>query len=228
MPSPRAVVLANDQVYHIFNRGIERRTIFTKKREYQRMTDTLWYYRHAHVPMALSAYYAHPQGAKETMTALLNGDTRYSVSILAYCLMPNHFHLLIRQHIDQGIQKFMANIQNSYTKYFNTKYKRVGPLLQGTFKAVWIESDDQLLHVSRYIHLNPMASFLVSDTQLLTYPWSSLPEYKTPRDGGVCETTTILGMIKTRTAYKDFIFDQIDYAKTFGKIKYITIDEESV
>ncbi|MBI4066402.1 transposase [Candidatus Gottesmanbacteria bacterium] len=224
MPSPRSVVLANDQVYHVFNRGIERRTIFTKKREYQRMTDTLWYYHHAHVPMTLSAYYALPQTAKETMTARLNSDTRNSVSILAYCLMPNHFHLLIRQHIDLGIQKFMANIQNSYTKYFNTKYKRVGPLLQGIFKAVWIESDEQLLHVSRYIHLNPVASFLVSEAQILDYPWSSLPEYENRHDGGVCETTTILGMIKTRTAYRTFVCDQVGYAKTLGKIKYITID----
>ena len=227
MPSPRSVVLANDQVYHVFNRGIERRTIFTKKREYQRMTDTLWYYRHAHVPMTLSAYYALPQAAKEMMTARLNSDTRYGVSILAYCLMPNHFHLLLRQHIDQGVQKFMAIIQNSYTKYFNTKYKRVGPLLQGTFKAVWIESDEQLLHVSRYIHLNPVASFLVSDAHLLTYPWSSLSEYENPRRDGICDTATILGMMKTRTAYRNFVLDQIGYAKTLGKIKYITIDGET-
>lgn len=224
MPSPRSVVLASNQVYHVFNRGIEKRTIFTKKREYQRMTDTLWYYRHAHLPMTLSAYYTLPQAAKEMMTARLNSDMRHRVSILAYCLMPNHFHLLIRQHIDQGIQKFMATIQNSYTKYFNTKYKRVGPLLQGIFKAVWIESDEQLLHVSRYIHLNPVASFLVSDSQLLMYPWSSLPEYENLREGGVCETSTILGMLKTQIAYRNFVFDQIGYAKTFGKIKYITID----
>lgn len=93
------------------------------------MTDTLWYYRHAHVPLTLSGYFALPPIAQEQVTARLNKDTEFGVSILAYCLMPNHFHLLIRQNRDLGIQKFMANIQNSYTKYFNAKYKRVGPLL---------------------------------------------------------------------------------------------------
>lgn len=191
------------------------------------MTDTLWYYRHVHVPLTLSGYYALPPTAQEEVAARLNKDTEFGVSILAYCLMPNHFHLLVRQNSDLGIQKFMANIQNSYTKYFNAKYKRVGPLLQGTFKAVWIEDDEQLLHVSRYIHLNPVVSFLVSDAQLFNYPWSSLPEYEASRENGICETDILLNMMKTRSAYAQFIQDQIGYTNTFGKIKYVSIDGEN-
>ncbi len=228
MPSKRFVVFANSQFYHVFNRGVERRTIFTNKREYQRMTDTLWYYRHTHLSMTLSAYFALGIEAREVMSAKLNRDTEHLVSILASCLMPNHFHLLVCQHTNYGIQKFMANIQNSYTKFFNTKHKRVGPLLQGTFKAVRIETDEQLLHVSRYIHLNPVTSFLVPDEQLLSYPWSSFPAYMSPGKNVMYETSTILGLIQKPSAYMDFVIDHIEYAKTLGKIKHLIIDEETV
>ena len=100
------------------------------------------------------------------------------IEIICYCLMPNHIHFLIRQLKENGISKFMGQISNSYTKYFNTKYTRVGPLLQGPFKAVLIESDEQLIHVSRYIHLNPIVSGIVKNLE--DYPWSSYLEYIKP------------------------------------------------
>lgn len=227
MPSKRTVVFANDQYYHVFNRGVERRTIFTNIREYQRMVDTLWYYRHSHLLITLSAYFTLPVQARDIMCTKLNQDSRYFVSIISSCLMPNHFHLLIRQQTEHGIQKFMANIQNSYTKFFNTKHKRVGPLLQGTFKAVRIETDEQLLHVSRYIHLNPVTSYIVPKEQLSQYKWSSFPDYVRPAKDSLYDTSIIRGLIKTPTAYLDFVTDQITYAITLGKIKHLKIDEET-
>ena len=76
------------------------------------------------------------------------------MEIICYCLMPNHLHLLLRQLMDGGISKFMSNFANSYTRYFNTKSKRKGPVFEGKFKAKRIETDEQLLHLSRHIHLN--------------------------------------------------------------------------
>ena len=84
--------------------------------------------------------------------------------------MPNHFHLLLKQTIDNGISHFLSKFTNSYTKYFNTKYNRVGPVFQGVFKSVHIESDEQLMHLSRYIHLNPVVSAVVEKQNLLSYP----------------------------------------------------------
>ena len=87
--------------------------------------------------------------------------------------MPNHFHLLIKQNIDRDYD-ILSNLQNGYTKYFNTKYSRDGHLFQGPFKAVKIDSEEQLLHVSRYIHLNPYSSGMLNNiTDLDNYEWAS-------------------------------------------------------
>ena len=78
------------------------------------------------------------------------------VEILAWCLMPNHYHLLLRQRKENGIVLFMQKLGTGYTNYFNQKYHRVGPLFQGKFKAILVENDNYLTHLSRYIHLNPI------------------------------------------------------------------------
>lgn len=118
---------------------------------------------------------------------------------------------------------FMSQASNSYTKYFNTKFKRVGSLLQGTFKSVRVENDEQLIHVSRYIHINPVVSGLVSKPQ--SYPWSSYGEYA---DGanGYCSTDLILGLFSSRKEYRNFTKAQIDYGKSLELIKHQIIDDE--
>ena len=141
--------------------------------------------------------------------------------------MPNHFHFLIRQLKENGISKFMSQISNSYTKYFNTKYNRIGPLFQGAFKAVLIESDEQLIHVSRYIHLNPVVSGLIKNLE--DYRWSSYLEYIKPNDT-FCSINEILGFFtpNERKRYKEFVEAQIDYGRKLEKIKHqlIDIDED--
>src|SRR5258706_16455772 len=119
----------------------------------------------------------------------LNLNTKI-VEIIAYCFMLNHFHFLIRQIREGGITEFVSKISNSYTKYFNVKYERVGPLLQGEFQAVHIETDEQLIHVSRYIHLNPTVNFIAKT--LDDYPWSSFHEYTDETISGFCEKDIIL------------------------------------
>lgn len=117
----------------------------------------------------------------------------------------------------------MSQLSNSYTKYFNTKYKRVGPLLQGAFKAVHIETDEQLVHVSRYIHLNPIVSGLIKN--LDDYQWSSYLGYTQP-EPTFCSTTEVLSFFPTKEEYKKFIEDQIDYGVTLELIKHHLIDED--
>ena len=137
--------------------------------------------------------------------------------------MPNHFHFLIKQLKDGGITEFVSKLSNSYTKYYNTKYNRVGPLLQGEFKAVLIESDDQLIHVSRYIHLNPIASFLVKD--LKNYRWSSYPEFTGEIKDGFCAKEEILSFFKSPKDYEKFVLDQVDYAQKLELIKHQLLEE---
>lgn len=144
------------------------------------------------------------------------------VDIVCYCLMPNHFHFLLKQLKDGGITEFVSKLSNSYTKYFNTKEKRVGPLFQGEFKSVLVESDERLLHVSRYIHLNPLTSYLVKD--LNSYEWSSYLEYI---NGGkeICAKEDILSFFKSPSKYKQFVLDQADYGLTLENIKHQVLEE---
>lgn len=92
--------------------------------------------------------------------------------------MPNHFHFLIKELEENGTRKFISNIQNSYAKYFNTKNERSGSLFQEMFKAVRIESDEQFVHVARYIHLNPYSAFILDNiNSIKVFPWSSFGDY---------------------------------------------------
>lgn len=138
--------------------------------------------------------------------------------------MPNHFHFLLKQKIDHGISNFISNFTNSYTKYFNTKYDRVGPLFQGLFKAVLVESEEQLIHLSRYIHLNPVTSSLVKPEDLQNYYWSSYPEYVDLLEDSLTNKHLILDFFPSIDKYKEFVLDQVDYAKKLEFIKHLILD----
>ncbi len=210
----RTTPLVTDQIYHIFNRGVAKLPIFTNRRDYNRLLEAIYYYQF--------------QGPKPQFSQLrrfknLNFEkNKKIVEIFCYCLMPNHYHFLIKQLEDNGVSEFISKISNSYTKYFNTKHKREGPLLQGQFKAVRIEYEEQLIHVSRYIHLNPIAFFLVKD--LKKYLWSSYPFYIGLQIDRICAKEFILSMFKTKQKYEQFVLDQIEYAQSLEKIKHLIID----
>ncbi|KKQ34050.1 MAG: hypothetical protein US51_C0054G0003 [Microgenomates group bacterium GW2011_GWA2_37_6] len=137
--------------------------------------------------------------------------------------MPNHFHILVQQITNGGISKFLKLITDSYTRYFNTKSERVGPLFQGAFKAVRIENDDQLIHVSRYIHLNPLVSYVVREKDFLEYPWSSLRNYISG-DFQFVNPEIVLANFKSPQDYLRFVMDQKDYGKELEKIKHLTLE----
>lgn len=222
MSSNRKTVFADGQVYHIYNRGVEKRPVFEDVNDHKRAIETIKYYKFRKPPMRLS--YFMKLSKKDKQFFGLSGDEKTDIEILAYCLMPNHFHLLIKQLDVGGVSRFVSKITNSYTKYFNTKYTRVGPLFQGVFKAVRIEDDEQLLHVSRYIHLNPVASFLVDKNALFRYQWSSLKEYVYEVENSICKTELILNQFKQKTEYRNFVLSQVDLAKELELIKHLTVE----
>lgn len=136
--------------------------------------------------------------------------------------MPNHFHLLLRQNIDHGVSDLLRKVSNSYTKYFNIKYKRVGPLLQGQFKAVLIENDEQLIHLSRYIHLNPYVAGLVQIPE--DYTWSSYKEFL-DREGNLVDKKHVLDFFPSIDGYKIFVNEHQGYAKELDRIKHLLLEE---
>lgn len=224
MATNRKTIFANDEIYHIFNRGVEKRPTFTSRREYARAVKTFSYYRFVKPPYRFSHFVRLAKDIQSSVLKNLNISAKH-IEILAFCLIPNHFHFLLRQVAENGISKFAANFTNSYTKYFNTLNDRVGPLFQGAFKAVHIESDEQLMHVSRYIHLNPVSSFIIEADELDEYEWSSYPGYISKEESSVVEKHTVLELFSNKIErYKQFVLDYADYSRKLGNIKHLILD----
>lgn len=212
----RVTPLVNNEFYHIFNRGVEKRPTFLGNGDFERFLRLLNYYQYQGPKPRFSQF--------NRFKNLIKFDQNPKViEIICYCLMPNHFHSLIKQAKDGGISEFMRKISDSYTRYFNTKHNRIGPLFQGAFKAVRIESDEQLIHVSRYIHLNPSVSLLVKD--LRQYHWSSYLDYIGLRDGKLCSKESIMAFFKSKEKYEQFVLDQENYGKKLELIKHHQFDE---
>jgi len=224
MASPRAILFREEHVYHLFNRGVERRSIFLSSRDRERFVSLLEYYRFYGISKSYSHYLALSLSERATFRQILDQQP-LSVDILAYCLMPNHFHLLVRQNTKEGIHDFLSNVSNGYAKYFNTKRQRVGPLYQGPFKAVFVETDEQLIHLSRYIHINPVVSGIISLDDLDMYPWSSLPDYIGKVKTSFVTMPPILGYFKTSSSYRSFVYDQVGYPKQLEHIKHLALEE---
>lgn len=223
MATVRKISLRNGEFYHVFNRGLERRPTFTDKREFSRACNLIKFYRHTEIPVRYSKIIEQPVEIREKMLEELYKSERL-VDIICYCLMPNHFHFLLKQLSDNGIAKFISNFTNAYTKYFNTKNERSGPLFQGTFKAVHVESDEQLIHLSRYIHLNPVVSGIAGEESWEEYPWSSYREYIDQENGQIVEKSLVLNMFSNIEDYKEFVRNQIGYAKKLEVIKHLTLE----
>lgn len=224
MATIRKVILAAGEVYHVYNRAVEKRPIFMTKREYDRAKEMLWYYRYEKPRLRFSQYHELSPQAKTIYLSTVTSQAQ-KVSIFCFAFMPNHFHFLLRQEQDRGITEFLSAYCNSYAKYFNTKYKRVGPLFQGGFKAVHIGSDEQLLQVSRYIHLNPVMAFLTKSDTLSSYPWTSFPEYVGKGNVSICTTEPVLSQFASVKKYESFVSDQVAYKRSMNTMEQLTFEE---
>lgn len=198
--------------YHIYNRGVEKREIFLDDRDYRVFLSYLKLYLEPRDETSLRSLLAEPDTPwkeKDKALKLLKLNNFYDeISLLSHCLIPNHFHLSIRQKSANGIEKFMRSLGTKYVQYFNKRYERVGPLFQGTYKAVLVESDEQLLHLSRYIHIQPIKHSLRSLlAELREYSYSSYGDYLGQRKTNWVHPEEILKFFKTaqRTSLKDVL-----------------------
>jgi len=223
----RAQVLVTGQIYHVFNRGIDHRPTFVGRRELGRGKELINFYQFQNLPVRYSVFQFWSIEKQLAFFQSQREKGKHLVDIIAYCLMPNHFHILLRQSVEGGISRYLSNFQNSYTRYYNTRKRRVGPLFLDQFKAVRIENDEQLFHVSRYIHLNPLTSYVVKAVEELTnYQWSSLPEYLGNKGDEVLDTKIILTAFKGKNAFTSFVFDQVDYQRKLAAIRHLSFEEE--
>jgi len=217
----RAIPLVTDHYYHIYNRSVGKIPIFNLKRSCIRAVKLINYYHFTETDIPFSKFNRlNQQVQEESLAKLLKKNDTY-VDVVAFSLMPNHFHFLLKQKKNNGIVTFIANFQNSYAKFFNTINKRTGALFQNSFKSVYIENDAQLLHVSRYIHLNPYSSFLIKNIEkILVYPWSSMPLYFSKKIGFI-KPGIVLGQFSKPADYKKFVLNQADYQRSLDLIKHL-------
>lgn len=222
MSGKRREILATGETYHVFNRSVGKEEIFIKGLELERALALLEFYR---FPQKLRfSFFKRLQ--KEIKQEYISGYKTLDalVEIYSFALMPNHFHLLIKQTTDKGIEKFLSNFQNSFAKYYNTKYQRGGSLFQNSFKAKRLSSDEEFLHVSRYIHLNPVTSFLIEYDDLQTYPWTSYPYYLEKGKNDLISTNFIIDLVGSRLKYEKFVANQVDYQRKLYLIKHLILE----
>lgn len=218
----RKFPLVTDEIYHVFNRSIDKLPIFVRIRDLNRILEVSKFYSFQETQIRFSHFNRLYDVEKSEHMDRLKKTSVKQIEILSFCFMPNHYHFLIKQLEDNGISSFIRKVQDSYAKYFNTKYKRTGSLFQSNFKAIRIDDEDQLLHVSRYIHLNPLTSYLISDINSLeNYTWSSYRDYLRPDQSGLTNPEFILKFFKNIKHFKKFSADQIGYQRKLGLIKHL-------
>jgi len=176
----RKIKFAIGEYYHLYNRGVDKRIIFTDHAEYNRFLACIYALNNIEYRLdrmeTRSMWEAKP-------------PQKPMVAIGAYCLMPNHFHLYVTPLVEGGVSKFMQRVTTAYTMFFNEKHERSGALFQGTFKAEHVATEEYARYLFSYIHLNPaklhdsrwkecgVKNFQLMRTYLHTYPYSSMKEY---------------------------------------------------
>ena len=153
----RSIKFAPKEYYHLYNRGTEKRQIFSSDADRERFL-TLLYLSNDSAPVRIDnlMQQAHQQGRTLLEVALASERGELLVDLCAYCLMPNHFHLLVRERSNDGISRFMQKLTTGYTMYFNTRRERTGSLFHGKFKAEHAKDNRYLKYLISYIHLNPV------------------------------------------------------------------------
>ncbi len=207
---------ATGEIYHIYNRGVEKRNVFLEDFDYLRFIHDLFEFNDKNfVPKLYIPAKFSGVGLPKIIENKERKPRKLLVEILAFCLMPNHFHLLVKQRLDDGVAKFMQKLGTGYTNYFNQKYERVGALFQGKYKAIHIVREAHLLHLPYYIHLNPLDLIApewrdrkikdlgVAMGFLEKYKWSSYPDYIGKKNfPSVTQRDFLLDFFSNSEAYK--------------------------
>lgn len=218
MPAKNAIkVYEAGGYYHIYNRGVEKRKIFQSEKDYKVFLSYLEFYLTPQLEPFENANLRglSPQVKVSPSKVLKNYFDE--IRLLAYCLMPNHFHLFVQQRSEFGIDHFMRSLSTKYVRYFNTSNKRVGPLFQGPYKAVKVDNEYQFTYLTKYIHRNPVTCE-DSPRRLVEYRYSSYGNYLGMYKQVWVNTSDILSLFsrsKKGSTYEDFVeSSEVDDLKT--------------
>lgn len=217
----RRTPLATTEYYHIYNRGVDKREIFMDRYDVDRFFRSMLAFNTIEPVGSLREADLERKNSGETPV-----DTEPLVDIIAYCLNPNHFHLLLRQKVDGGVSEFMKRLSGGYTWYFNNKYDRSGVLFQGIFQSSHIDVNEYFLHVSVYINLNfRVHKYRGKDLENILSSWDEYMGTSAPQNN-ICTKDSILGQFKTEKAYADFAEKSlIGILERKKLVKELTIEE---
>ncbi len=219
MPA-RKVPLVNGETYHILSKSIAGCKIFRDYKELERMRSLFKYYQTENPAFAFSIFFETKN--KHTFVEKYQASKDKLVEIICYCIMPSHIHLVLQQLKENGITQYMNSILNSYSHYFNIKTNRKGPLWESRFSNILVETGEQLMHLTRYIHLNPTTAYLVDKPQ--DWPFSSYKEFlgQTKESQQLCNYVRLMHV--EPESYKEFVDSRIDYQRELADIKNLFLE----
>lgn len=219
----RRELFKNGHYYHIFNKTIEHIKCFDNAGLCTLFLETAQYYRCAELPIRFSRFRSIDKMRKLMIKEFIKDQAKFQVNIVSYALMPNHYHFVVRQKKDNGVNAFISNLTNSFTRYYNIGNERKGPLFLPRFHSVAVLSTEQLLHVCRYVHVNPFAAGLVSSLRMLRYyPWTSYREYMRTTTAHLTQTNFLLRYFKNdRELLRSFTESELDQKKTLQHIREV-------
>ncbi len=207
-------------IYHVFNRTIAKTLIFNTLPLLNFSLKIIDYYRFPQ-PIRFSKFRELPSPLQSDYWKSIITNNAPLVEIYSYSLMPNHHHFLLKQQKEDGINRFISNLQNSFAKNFNGLRKREGRLFYDRYKAKQINSNEEFIHVSRYIHLNPVTAYLVPFEQLKDSPLTSYQMYYHPERNRFVNTQKILSYFNSLEKYDSFLRNQVDYQRKLNQIKHL-------
>jgi len=204
----RKTIFANGEFYHIFNRGVDKRDIFSDQSDLQRFFQSM---NEFNTIDPIGSIFENR--FKDQNNNQLGRQASKLVNFVAYCLNPNHFHFILEQIENNGIEKFLHRLGTGYSKYFNNRYKRSGALFQGKFKSIHVDSNEYLLHLSVYVNLNDKQDSLGRLASKLSK--SSWDEYLGKGDPCeyFCEKNIILGQFPSIDDYEKFALGSLEGIK---------------
>ncbi len=196
----RKTQFAPENYYHIYNRGVDKRSIFCDKEDILRFLECMRDFNTI-----------DPSGGLYQMSFIkdkpqLRGLASKLVKFVAYCLNQNHYHFMLEPLVENGVQKFMHRLSTGYTMYFNEKYERSGSLFQGSYKSIHIDTNAYLLHLSVYVNLNNRVHKDLNEEWFKEVKFSSFTEYKNDTPYRYCDMSIILEQFNS-------IGDYVKYAE---------------
>ncbi len=191
-----------ENYYHIYNRGVDKRSIFQDKEDLARFLECMNDFNTEEATGGLFQL-------SFTKDKSLRGSTSKLVRFVSYCLNQNHYHFILEPLVQDGIQKFMHRIATGYTMFFNEKYDRSGALFQGRYKSVHVENNAYLLHLSVYVNLNNRVHLGLNEPWIEELQFSSFKEYSGVNTNNFCEKGIILDQFNSREDYLKYAEDTL-------------------